>query len=198
MKKNRNLILGLGLIAAGLTGLAIISPPSADNRMGMMGMMMGKGMKGCDGMMGGTMMRGGGMMGGMMKNMEEIRGKTAFSSNGERIFYTGINARGEAIKNSHGMQGVGCAMCHGADAKGMKMMMDVPALTWDSLTAPAGHAHPNGRKHPPYTEPSFKVCVLAGADPGGNRLSEMMPRWQMSKEDLDDLIAYLKTKGTNP
>ena len=69
----------------------------------------------------------GGMMQDMMRNMENIDKKTRFSSNGERIFYSGINSKGEAINNSHGMQGVGCAMCHGADGKGMRMMMiDVP------------------------------------------------------------------------
>ena len=89
-------------------------------------------------------------------------------------------------------------MCHGAEAKGMRMMMmDVPALSWESLSDPEGHAHPSGRKHPPYTEPSFKVCVLAGVDPGGNQLSGMMPRWQMSSEDLDDLTAYLKSKDVD-
>lgn len=139
------------------------------------------------------MMRG--MMGDMMRNMEEIDKKNEFSSIGERIFFRGVNSKGEFLKNSHGMQGVGCAMCHGADAKGMRMMMmDVPTLKWNYLTEPKGHTHANGRKHPPFTESSFKICVLAGVDPAGNQLSTMMPRWQMSEEDLDKLIDYLKTK----
>lgn len=147
------------------------------------------------GMMGGGMMKGGGMMGGMMKNMDEIEKKTAFSSDGERIFFRGVNSRGEFIKNSHGMEGVGCAMCHGANAGGMRMMMmDVPPLKWSSLTDPKGHTHPNGRSHPAFTESSFKACVIAGMDPAGNELSTMMPRWEMTDEDLDSLIEYLKTR----
>ena len=195
MKKNQDLTIGLVLIAVGIIGLITVERLFTSNsdrwmNMGMMGMM-------DRGMMRGNGMMDEGMMGGMMNNMGEISKKTEFSSNGERIFYTGVNSKGEAIKNSHGMQGVGCAMCHGADAKGMRMMMDVPALSWENLADPEGHTHPNGRRHPPYTEPSFKVCVLAGVDPGGNQLNGMMPRWQMSNEDLDDLTAYLKTKDAN-
>ncbi len=120
--------------------------------------------------------------------------RTEFSSNGERIFFTGVNSKGESIKNSHEMQGVGCSMCHGSDAQGTRMMTDVPSLSWKYLTDSKGHVHPGGRSHPPFTESSFKSCVLAGIDPAGNELNSMMPRWEMSSEDLDDLIKYLKTK----
>jgi len=33
--------------------------------------------------------------------------------NGQRIYMSGVNAQGRVIQNSHGMEGVGCAMCHG-------------------------------------------------------------------------------------
>ncbi|MFZ3065102.1 MAG: cytochrome c [Nitrospirota bacterium] len=168
-------------ITAGIMGLFLIPSlfgiNTGFNMMGQMGMMsrMGSGMMG----------------GGMMQGQE----KNDFSSNGEKIFFRGINSKGEVIKNTHGMEGVGCAMCHGADAKGTKMMMmDVPDISWNNLTDPRGHIHKDGRKHPPYTNESFKTCVLAGIDPAGNQLSAMMPRWEMSKEDIDDLVGYLKTK----
>lgn len=171
---------GLLFITAGIMGLLLIPNLFGSNRgfnmMGRMGMMnrMGSGMMG----------------GGMMQGQE----KTDFSSNGERIFFRGVNSKGEIIKNTHGMQGVGCAMCHGTDARGSKMMMDVPDIRWSTLINPEGHVHSSGRRHPPYTEESFKTCVLAGIDPAGNQLSTMMPRWEMSKEDIDDLVDYLKTK----
>ncbi|MEK6682503.1 MAG: cytochrome c [Nitrospirota bacterium] len=171
---------GLLFITAGIMGLFLTSYLFGSNRgfnmMGRMGMMRGMG----SGMMGGGMMQG--------------QEKTVFSSNGEKIFFKGINSKGEIIKNTHGMQGVGCAMCHGADARGSKMMMDVPDIRWSSLINPEGHVHSSGRRHPPYTEESFKTCVIAGIDPAGNQLSTMMPKWEMSKEDLEDLISYLKTK----
>jgi|SRR3972149_3862232 len=193
MSRLIQLFIGIILVLIGLTGLVLYYTAGDFQFQGPMGMGRGmSGMMGGRGMMDG-MMRGGGMMGDMMRNMEEIDRKTEFSSNGERIFFRGVNSKGEFIKNSHGMQGVGCAMCHGANAQGMQMMMmtDVPPLKWGYLTDPKGHTHANGRTHPSFTEPSFKSCVLAGIDPAGNELSTMMPRWQMSNEDLDSLIEYL-------
>ncbi len=191
MKENRYIIMGVALIIIGVVGLIAINLVcSNEGRMPRMmnQMMMGGGMMQGRGMMGGK-----GMMGDMMKNMDEINQKTEFSSNGERIFYTGTNSDGEIIKNSHGMEGVGCAMCHGADAQGMRMMMmDIPSLKWTYLANSKGHSHSTGRKHPPYTKPSFNVCVLAGIDPAGNELSTMMPRWEMESKELDDLVEYLK------
>ncbi len=198
MNKNRLFVIAVILIFVGMAGIftttlfvrSYISGSGMFPGSRMMQMMMGSGM------MGGGMMQGG-MMGDMMRNMEEINKKTSFSSNGERIFYTGINSKGEIIKNTHGMQGAGCAMCHGVDARGMRMMMDIPGIRWDTLTDPKGHIHPNGRRHPPFTEESFKVCALIGMDPAGNQLNTMMPRWEISKEDLVDLIGYLKGKAGN-
>lgn len=190
MNRLTQLFIGIILVFIGLTGFVLFYTAADFRFQGPMGM--GRSIMGGRGMMDG-MMGGRGMMGDMMRNMEEIDRKTEFSSNGERIFYRGIGSNGEFIKNSHGMQGVGCAMCHGANARGMRMMMmEVPPLNWSYLVDPKGHTHPSGRKHPPFTEPSFKSCVLAGIDPAGNGLSTMMPRWQMSNEDLDSLIDYLK------
>lgn len=170
---------GLLFITAGIIGLLLIPYLYGINRgfsmMGQMGMMRGMGSK---------------MMGGMMQGQE----KTDFSSNGERVFFKGVNSKGEVIKNSHGMQGAGCAMCHGADAKGTKMMMEAPDIRWSTLINLEGHVHTSGRRHPAYTKESFKTTVLAGIDPAGNQLSTMMPKWEIPKEDLDDLISYLKTK----
>lgn len=188
--KERYLLIGLATILAGILGVTATTLFLKGNYSGCMGIgIMGRMM------MGDEMMRGRGMMGNMMRNMEEIEKKREFSSNGERIFFTGINSEGEMLKNSHGMQGVGCAMCHGVDAKGIVMMrMEMPDLRWSTLTDPKGHVHPGGRKHPAFTEGSFKACVVAGVDPAGNQLNTMMPRWQMSNEDLDDLIEYLKAQ----
>jgi len=196
MSRLTGFFIGVILVSIGLSGLVFYYAAGDFQRGGPMGM--GRGMGGMmggrgimDGMTGGRgMMRG---MDEMMRNMEEVEKKTGFSSDGERIFFKGIGSNGEFLKNSHGMQGVGCAMCHGSKAQGMQMMMmDVPPLKWNYLADPKGHTHPNGRKHPPFTGASFKSCVLAGIDPAGGALSTMMPRWQISNEDLDSLIEYLK------
>ncbi len=125
-------------------------------------------------MMSGGMMGMGGMMGG---NAPLITG-----SNGERIFKTGIDARGQAIQNSM-MSGMGgCAMCHGADGQGGQMMgRTIPCNTFKCLSADG------------YNEDLIKRAITQGIDQDGHPLDLMMPRWQMSDSDLNDLISYLKT-----
>ena len=39
----------------------------------------------------------------------------------------------------------------------------------------------------------FRLAVVEGQDLDGTELSTDMPRWNISNEDLADLIAYLKT-----
>src|SRR2546426_6724113 len=40
------------------------------------------------------------------------------TDNGRRIFLHGTTSAGRVVENSHGMEGVGCAMCHGPDGRG--------------------------------------------------------------------------------
>ena len=86
-----------------------------------------------------------------------------------------------------------CAGCHGRRGEG-KTEGGVSAgnLTWANLTKPYGHTHPSGRKHGPFTEASFATAVVRGVDPAGNNLAVAMPRYRMSMEDMNDLIAYMK------
>ncbi len=120
--------------------------------------------------------------------------------NGQRIYMSGMTALGRAIQNSHGMEGVGCAMCHGPDGRGGTMHgIPVPNITMRALTDPRGYAHPTGRKRPPYTEESIKAAIVAGIDSGGNSLHPEMPRWTgLTTGDLQDLLGYLKTLGMEP
>ncbi|HEX5834713.1 MAG TPA: ABC transporter substrate-binding protein [Pyrinomonadaceae bacterium] len=88
---------------------------------------------------------------------------------------------------------VNCAGCHGRRGEG-KTEGGVTAgnLTWNNLIKPYGHTHPNGRKHGPFTESSFAMAVVRGVDPAGNNLVVAMPRYRLSIEDMNDLIAYIK------
>ncbi|HEV7682502.1 MAG TPA: ABC transporter substrate-binding protein [Pyrinomonadaceae bacterium] len=89
-----------------------------------------------------------------------------------------------------------CASCHGFDGQGNPEGGVSPSnLSWEALTKPYGLAHADGRRHPAYTERGLELAITRGTDPGGNRLLNVMPRYQMSKEDLADLIAYLKLLG---
>src|SRR3972149_1360554 len=116
MSRFGQLFLGLILLSAGAAGVVLYSNycdacPFPGGRMGM-----GRGMWGMGGMMHG-------MRGEMRRNMDEIERKTEFSSPGEKIFYRGMGSSGEFISNSHGMEGGGCAMCNGANAHGLRMMI---------------------------------------------------------------------------
>lgn len=89
-----------------------------------------------------------------------------------------------------------CANCHGEDGKGKPEGGVVPSdITWEALTKPYGVTHPSGRTHPPYTERLLVRAVCMGFDPAGNKLHAAMPRFQMSREDISALTAYLKRLG---
>src|SRR5947209_20039073 len=62
------------------------------------------------------------------------------TDNGRRIFLHGTTSAGRVVENSHGMEGVGCAMCHGPDGRG-GMMHGMPAtdMTYGALTDANGH-----------------------------------------------------------
>jgi ABC-type branched-subunit amino acid transport system substrate-binding protein len=65
------------------------------------------------------------------------------------------------------------------------------------LTKSYGVTHESGRTHPPYTERALELAITRGLDPAGNRLSETMPRYWISRDDLSDLVAYLKKLGAD-
>lgn len=117
------------------------------------------------------------------------------TDNGRRIFLHGTTASGQVVQNSHGMEGVGCAMCHGADGRGGVMHgIPAPDITFSALVDAQGHEHElMGRRHPPFNRETIKAAIVAGIDPAGNALHEEMPRWSgLTSADLDDLIDYLQ------
>ena len=44
--------------------------------------------------------------------------------------------------------------------------------------------------HEGYIDETLKHAIIRGVDAGGKSLDQDMPRWFMSKQDLDDLIAF--------
>ncbi|MBU0496183.1 MAG: cytochrome c [Chloroflexi bacterium] len=127
-------------------------------------------------------------------------GAGTFTSNGQRIYFTATSARGTPITASGGSAGMGmmgrlaCATCHGADGRGgpVRMMMysvDVPDIRHQTLTS----EDPAGMEHAPYTDETIKQAITQGVEPNGQSLDPFMPRWSMSEQDLNDLLAFLKT-----
>lgn len=138
-------------------------------------------------------------------------GRRNFNSNGEQIFFTSINDRGQRIRYSGGpnfrgmMMGMGanlaCASCHGPDGRGgvhtMHMdVMDAPDIRYSALTGEQGE-HGEDREHEDqhsgYDLAAFQLAVIAGQHPDGEPLDRDMPRWRMSDSDLADLFEYLKS-----
>ena len=123
-------------------------------------------------------------------------GTGAFRSNGERIYFTATSERGTAITYTGGpasngwMMGDGgrlvCASCHGPDGRGgihsmgMMQVMDAKDIRWSVL-------------QDEFDAEKFRLAVVKGQDPDGTQLEPDMPRWNISDDDLADLIAYLKT-----
>lgn len=130
---------------------------------------------------------------------------TPQETRGKQIYLRGTSASGKEIMAYLGEaslevpgSAMTCAACHGADGQGKPEGGVTPSnLTWAALTKPYGVVHASGRKHPPYTERALEIAVTRGLDPAGNRLHNVMPRYQMTREDMADLIAYLKRLGTD-
>ena len=185
---NRSAIIGIILIVIGLLGLSFLG--------------LGFGPWGWGpGMMGPGMMGPGGW--GMMGGPGGVPLKTRYDSNGERIYYKGVSERTGRIPFQGGppwltMHGGGCVSCHGINGRGgVPVMMGtaIPAdIRYEVLTAKDVHDQRSEEEaHPPYTEGLIKRAITQGVDPAGKSLDWTMPRWQMSEQDLNDLIAYLKT-----
>lgn len=139
-------------------------------------------------------------------------GSGAFDSNGERIYFTATSERDTNITYTGGppsgmMMGSGyltCASCHGPDGRGgvhtmMGMQtMSAPEIRWEVLAGEMEGEHggesEEGHGSVEYNLETFRLAVVEGKHPDGTTsLSTNMPRWNISDEDLADLIAYLKT-----
>jgi cytochrome c oxidase subunit 2 len=129
----------------------------------------------------------------------------AFTSNGQRIYYTGADSVGPIPRTSAGgtmgfgmMGNSACVGCHGEDGRGGRVGMmlgtlDIPDIRYASLTATRAD---EGTSSPPWTEADISRAIRDGVEPNGQALKSPMPRWAMSDADLADVIAYLKELST--
>ena len=135
-------------------------------------------------------------------------GQTALTpaqSRGKQIYLQGTSQSGAQVlayvgESSLEMPGasMACANCHGTDGRGKPEGSISPSdITAESLTKPYGVIHADGRKHPAYSTRGFEAAITRGIDPAGNRLSNVMPRYSLRREDLGDLIAYLARLGAD-
>jgi mono/diheme cytochrome c family protein len=79
-----------------------------------------------------------------------------------------------------------CVSCHGPSGQGgkhtmgMMQVMDAKDIRWSVLQGD-------------YDAEKFRLAVVNGQDPNGTQLNSDMPRWNMTADDLADLIVFLKT-----
>jgi len=130
---------------------------------------------------------------------------TLQENRGKQIYVNGASSSGKEIRaylgdSSMEVPGstVACANCHGLDGQGKPEAGVTPSnITWEALTKPYGVTHSDGRKHPPYTARGLELAITRGTDPAGNKLLGVMPRYVMTRDDLADLVLYLKRLGTD-
>jgi mono/diheme cytochrome c family protein len=82
---------------------------------------------------------------------------------------------------------VPCASCHAPDGRGKSEGgVTPPDLRHAALTRPYAA---------PYDDKLLRRAITMGVSSSGKALSKVMPRYQMSRADLDALIAFLRTLG---
>lgn len=129
---------------------------------------------------------------------------TPAETRGRQIYRQGESQGGRAITarigdGEFGASLFACATCHGADGRGVAEGTVEPAdVRWSTLAKNLVPPDGRGRRRPRYDETSFARALRHGVDAGGNRLSPVMPRYQMTDADLTDLVAYLKRLGDEP
>jgi ABC-type branched-subunit amino acid transport system substrate-binding protein len=124
----------------------------------------------------------------------------ADETRGKQIYVQGTSASGDEINAVVGDEGVilpgsalTCASCHGYDGLGRPEGGVLPPdIRWSQLAKTYGHVHEDGRRHAAFDEANFALMMRAGLDPSDNLLDRVMPLYQMSDQDLADLIAYMK------
>jgi len=119
---------------------------------------------------------------------------------GKHIYFEGTSPRGTAVTAVVGDEAallpgstMPCSSCHGSDGLGRPEGGVIPLdIRWSELVKTYGHVHHDGRRHPAFDEDSVIRSMIAGVDPANNPIDRSMPMYQMSGEDMADLVAYMK------
>ena len=129
--------------------------------------------------------------------------KGSYASNGERIYYLGIDGNEQKIAFRGGphwlrMMGGSCINCHGPDGKGgLPVMMGthIPGdIRYSALISGQHHDEEEGEEEA-YTDEDIRRAIREAVEPSGKQMDRTMPRWKISDQDLDDLLEYLRELG---
>ncbi|QVW36472.1 ABC transporter substrate-binding protein [Geobacter sulfurreducens] len=133
-------------------------------------------------------------------------GLTPAEERGRQIYFDGTSPSGAPIIAYFGKdylevpgESATCTSCHGFDGLGRTESGVIPSnVTWQHLMKSYGHVHPDGQVHGAFNEESLKSYMRDGLYPGGVLGDPAMPVYEISEQDLDDLIAYMKRLGIHP
>jgi ABC-type branched-subunit amino acid transport system substrate-binding protein len=119
---------------------------------------------------------------------------------GKQIYFEGTSPGGGEINAIVGDEAallpasaMPCSSCHGSDGLGRPEGGVIPLdIRWSELVKTYGHVHHDGRRHPAFDDDGVARSIIAGVDQANNTLDRSMPIYQMSEQDIDDLVAYMK------
>jgi ABC-type branched-subunit amino acid transport system substrate-binding protein len=119
---------------------------------------------------------------------------------GKQIYFEGTSPGGGEITAIVGDEAallpgsaMPCSSCHGSDGLGRPEGGVIPLdIRWSELVKTYGHVHHDGRRHPAFDDDGVARSIIAGVDQANNVLDRSMPVYQMSQQDIDDLVAYMK------
>ncbi|MCA1592996.1 MAG: ABC transporter substrate-binding protein [Acidobacteria bacterium] len=122
---------------------------------------------------------------------------------GKQIYLKGEDAAGrgeiKAVLGGDGLElpatSFTCANCHGLRGEGKQEGgLQPPAVNWETLASKHVSALTR-RERASYAEATLSRAIRTGLDSAGSPLHPGMPRYEMSAEQLSDLVAYLKKIG---
>ncbi|MHB8461112.1 MAG: c-type cytochrome [Vulcanimicrobiaceae bacterium] len=106
-------------------------------------------------------------------------------ANGKAIFTTGRDSQGLQMTAQKPPLMPSCQACHGANGAG-GVHLPGGAVSADLRYS----ALISGQKHP-YTIALLERAISTGIDDDGDALNPVMPRWNLSKQDLHDVAYYV-------
>ncbi|WP_056172501.1 c-type cytochrome [Lysobacter sp. Root604] len=121
---------------------------------------------------------------------------------GRAIYSIGAGRDGREIGGRIGadgglrMQGgaVACGNCHGQDGRGGgEGWLQAPDLRWFALSKPHGRLRSDGSTRPAYDRASLARALRGGIAPDDVALDSAMPRYDLAEDEIDALIAHLRT-----
>jgi ABC-type branched-subunit amino acid transport system substrate-binding protein len=122
---------------------------------------------------------------------------------GRQIYSTGVPLDGSPLAATVGHPAMEvpagilkCINCHGRDGRGQAEGGVTPAnIRWEELTKPSGSSAAGRRQRAAYSGKLLIRAIALGLDASGNRLDPAMPRYRLTHEQANDLVAYLEVLG---